>query len=299
MTGQMGTRRNGLIGALFAMGIGWGLCIPLTKIAVSTGYQPFGLIFWELIIVAALLAAINRIRGKSLPFGRVQLKLYVMIALLGTIVPNAASYAAAVHLPAGVMAITLSTVPMITFPIALLLGIDRFSWLRIGGLLCGLIAILLLVGPEASLPERAMVAFIPLALLAPLCYGTEGNLVALWGMRDIDAVQTLLGASVIALIFALPLALFSGQWINPVVPWGHAEWALVVCSLIHAVVYTGYVWLVGRAGSVFAAQVSYLVTGFGVIWSMILLSESYSPYIWAALAIMLMGIFMVQPRPSD
>lgn len=291
--------RTGLTAALIVMGIGWGLSVPLTKIAVSTGYQPFGLIFWQLVIVAVLLAPINRARGKSLPMGRAQLEIFLMVALLGTILPDAVAFMVAVHLPAGVMAIVLSVVPMITFPIALLLGIDRFNWLRIGGLIFGLIGILLLVGPEASLPERAMVAFIPLALFAPICYGTEGNLVAYFGMRGMDAVQVLLGASLVGLVFALPLALATGQWIDPLVPWGRAEWALVGSSVIHGLVYTGYVWLVGRAGSVFAAQVAYLVTGFGVIWSILLLGESYSAYIWAALAMMFAGIFLVQPRARE
>ncbi|VAV94829.1 Permease of the drug/metabolite transporter (DMT) superfamily [hydrothermal vent metagenome] len=291
--------RFGLIVALVAMGVGWGLSMPLTKIAVSTGYKPFGLIFWQLVIVAAVLAVINRMRGKTLSFGRAQLGIYLMIALLGTILPNSASYSVAAHLPAGVLAIIMSTVPMIAFPIALMLGIERFSWMRIGGLLFGLLGIVLLIGPEASLPERAMVAFIPLALFAPLCYGVEGNLVAHWGLRGMDAVQALLGASLVGLVFAFPLALISGQWINPVMPWGLPEWALIGSSAIHGLVYTGYVWLVGRAGPVFAVQVSYLVTGFGVIWSILLLGESYSAYIWAALAMMFAGIFLVQPRARE
>jgi drug/metabolite transporter (DMT)-like permease len=40
------------------------------------------------------------------------------------------------------------------------------------------------------------------------------------------------------------------------------------------VVYAGYVWLVGRAGAVFAAQVAYLVTLFGVFWAMLILGET-------------------------
>ena len=54
--------------------------------------------------------------------------------------------------------------------------------------------------------------------------------------------------------------------------------------------------MVGRAGSVFAAQTSYLVTGFGVLWSILFLQEVYSPHIWAAMTLMLGGIFLVQPR---
>jgi len=74
---------------------------------------------------------------------------------------------------------------------------------------------------------------------------------------------------------------------------------LVLSSLIHAMTYTGYVWLVARAGAVFAAQVSYLVTGFGIAWAMLILSETYSSYIWAALALIFIGVFMVQPRRNE
>jgi drug/metabolite transporter (DMT)-like permease len=71
-----------------------------------------------------------------------------------------------------------------------------------------------------------------------------------------------------------------------------------VSSLVHVVVYAGYMWLVGRAGSVFAVQVSYLVTGFGLIWAKIILSETYAPTLWIALAMMFAGLYLVQPRPK-
>jgi drug/metabolite transporter (DMT)-like permease len=54
---------------------------------------------------------------------------------------------------------------------------------------------------------------------------------------------------------------------------------------------------VGRAGPVFAAQVSYLVTLFGVTWAMLFLGEGYSALVLAALALMLAGLALVQPRP--
>ena len=69
-------------------------------------------------------------------------------------------------------------------------------------------------------------------------------------------------------------------------------------ATVHAFVYAGYVWLVGRAGPVFAGPVSYLVTGFGVIWAMLILSERYSPFFWTAFALMLAGMFLVQPRDN-
>jgi drug/metabolite transporter (DMT)-like permease len=90
--------------------------------------------------------------------------------------------------------------------------------------------------------------------------------------------------------------LASGHWISPFVPYGPAEWALIGSSTVHMLVYTAFVWLIGRAGSVFAVQVSYLVTGFGVIWAMLLLGERYAPMIWAAMGLMMVGMALVQPR---
>lgn len=291
--------RGFLILALIAMGAGWGITNPLTKIAVSTGHQPFGLVFWQLVIGAAFLGVITFARGKGLPFKPRHIRLYVVIALLGTILPNAASYRAAVHLPAGVMAILISMVPMFAFPIALGMGLDRFSWRRIGGLSLGLAGVALLVGPEASLPDRSMVAWIPIALIAPFFYGIEGNYVAKFGTEDLGPIQTLFGASVVGAILALILAVASGQFIDPRGGIGAPEWALIGSSSVHALVYACYVWMVRKAGSVFAAQVAYLVTVFGVLWSLILLGEGYSPFIWAALGAMLAGIALVNPRRKE
>ena len=67
--------------------------------------------------------------------------------------------------------------------------------------------------------------------------------------------------------------MFSGQWINPLTTFGIPEIALAGAATLHALTYAAYVWMVGRAGAVFAAQVSYLVTGFGVFWAMLALGE--------------------------
>ncbi len=285
-----------LYGFLVLMGAGWGLSVPLSKIAVSTGHQPFGLIFWQLFIVVVVLGAICAWRGKRVELGRRYWRLLIMVALTGAVLPDIFFYLSAARLPGGVMSIIISSVPMFSLPIALAMGNEDFTWRRLAGLLVGLTGIVLLIGPDASLPERAMAAFVPLALLAPMLYATEGNLVAKWGTQGLDSVQVILGASILGLVLSLPLALISGQWINPLAGFGVPEAALVGAAALHAIVYAAYVWMVGRAGSVFTAQTSYLVTGFGVLWSILLLQESYSTFVWAALALMLAGMFLVQPR---
>ncbi len=285
-----------LTAVLLLMGAGWGVCVPLAKIAVSSGYQPFGLIFWQLVIVVVVLWVVNRLRRKAIVFSYSYMRLFLAVAFCGALLPDLFFYAAAARLPAGMLAILLASVPLFSLVIASLLGMDKISWRRGLGVSLGLLGIALLIGPEAAMPDRALVIWVMIALLAPLCYATEGNLVALWGTENLDAVQILLGGSIIALVLSLPLALVTGQWIDPLVPFGQAETALVASAVIHAAAYAAYVWLVQHAGSVFAAQSSYLVNGFGILWSMVLLGEHYGSYFWLAVIVMAAGLVLVHPK---
>lgn len=284
-------------GALLVLGAGWGLTQPLTKIAVSTGYQPLGLIFWQFVIGVLFLGAIRVVLRKPLALPLNLMWFFVLIAGLGTLIPNSFSYRAAVHLPGGVMAIVISMVPIFAFPIAMMLGTDRFNWLRLVGLAIGLLGVAFLVGPD-SLPDAAMIVWVPVALIAPLCYGFEGNIVARWGTHGLGPGHVLFGASVVGVVVSLPLALATGQFIDPRTAWGTPEIAIVLSGMIHVLAYTGYVWIVSSAGAVFAAQVAYIVTGTGIFWSMILLGESYSLWVWFAMALVLAGMFLVQPRSA-
>lgn len=287
-----------LFGCLALIGAMWGATQPLVKFAVAGGYRQFGMIFWQAVISAALLGGICMVRGTRLPLGRDYLGFYLLIAMIGTVLPHAASYQAIIYLPVGIMSIVLSLIPMLAFPIALALGNERFRMRRLMGLSLGLVAMLMIALPEASLPDPSVLVFLPLALVAPLFYAFEGNYVARWGTKGLDAFQVMYGASLVAVVTSLPLAVGFGQFIDPRRVWGLAEWSLVGSSVIHALTYTGYVWLVGRAGAVFAVQVSYPVTAFGLIWAMLILGERYSPWVWGAFVVMLVGLTLVQPRPK-
>ena len=267
---------------LTAIGVGWGATQPLGKIAASTGHQPFGLIFWQLVVCVVVLGAMTLIRRKGLPLHRAAVQFYVVVAFLGTLIPNFTFYLSVARLPAGVMSIIISTIPLIAFPIALALGMDRFSWRRIAGLLLGLFGVLLIALPKASLPDPAMAAFLPLAMVGPLFYALENTYVARYGLSGMDAVQAMFGASLVGLIFCVPLMLLMGHWFPMPLPPGRPELALIIGSAMHALLYASFVWIAARAGSVFASQSSYLTTVAGVVWAMLILGERFSPWVFAA-----------------
>ncbi|MEL7253818.1 MAG: DMT family transporter [Pseudomonadota bacterium] len=286
---------------LLVLGIGWGLTLPLANIAVSTGHEPYGLIFWQFVVVVAMLGpfALTRRARPRVRLGRQHLLLFGALAMFGAILPDVFFYIGAAELPAGVLSITAATAPMFALVVALMMGNDRFSWRQLAGVGLGLGGVVLMIGPEASLPEAGMAFFVLLTLLAPALYATEANIVAKFGTFGLDPMQTIVGASLVGMVVGLPLALLTDQWVDPFASFGAPEMALIGAAALHAISYAMYVWLVGRAGSVFASQSAYIVTATGVISSMILLSESYSLFVWLALAGMLVGIFLVQPRSGQ
>lgn len=137
-----------------------------------------------------------------------------------------------------------------------------------------------------------------LVLGGPLFYAVEANYAARFGTAGMDAVQAMFMASLVGLNPCLPLTLAAGQMFNPLAAFGRPEAALLVSSVVHGLCYAGYVWLAARAGAVFAAQCSYLVTVAGVFWAMALLGERLPPQVWVSLVLMLAGVALVSPRGS-
>lgn len=280
------------------MGAAWGVTPVLIKVAVTAGHHPLGMIVWTNLVSVILSGVVTVARGRRLPISLSHLKLYVVVSLLGAVIPHMLNYTAALHLPAGIMSILIALVPMFSMPIALVMGFEKASAIRFIGTLCGAIAIVLIVGPDTGLPDASKIGFVFVALGASFCYGAEGNFITWFGMRGADPVQVLLGASLVGLFIALPLATATGHLI-PLDNLGLPEFAIAGAAIISWGTYATYIWLIGRAGPVFASQVAYLVTAFGVVWAMALLGERYSIWVWMAFALMLIGITLVRPRESN
>ncbi|HQY43025.1 MAG TPA: DMT family transporter [Paracoccaceae bacterium] len=290
------TSRWPWIGALLLLGIGWGSTQSLGKIAASGGAGHFLLIFWQLVIGVFVLGLLLLVRRRRLRLTWPGVRFALLISVIGTIIPNSAFYMAVHRLPAGIMSILISMVPLLAFPIALALGMDRFSARRFLGIACGLVGVALIAQPGAAGGQALPLGWIALAMVGPFFYAIEGNVVARWGTAGLEPMEAMFLASLIGAPLALALTMVSGQWVWPSQPFGRPEWALIGSSALHALLYTGYVALAARAGAVFATQTSYIVTASGVFWAMALLGERFNSGVWAALIVMFAGLFLVTPR---
>lgn len=288
----------GAYGALVACGAAWGLTTPLIKTATLAGHGALGIALWQssvnLILLGLALALTGGFRG--MPFDGPALRLYAVFGLLGMALPSWASFTGTTHLPSGIMSIVIALVPIFALPLALILGTERFSAVRLGGVLLGGAAVALLVAPGGALPQPGLWVWVLVGALAPVFYAIEGAWVAA-SRVSAGPLQVLWGGSVVAVLTLIPLNLALGGPILPG-PVGRAEGLLVLAGLMSLGAYAGYIDVLRRNGAVFGAQVGYVVTGSGVIWAMVLLGERYPPAVWAALALLFLGLALVQPRPS-
>ena len=273
----------------------WGLSPSLARFAIEDGASPLGLTLWQGVAGGLLLLSVSFARGRRPPASAHHLRFYLLCGLLGTALPTWLFFSVSRHIPAGVTAVMIAAVPLMTYAIALPLGLERLSRIRLTGIALGFAAVVLLVAPDGAAGVATPAGWVLLALLLPACYSAENIVLATYRPAgdDIVLVSGMLLASS-ALIAPLVFATGSGVDMTP--PWSRAQWATGALVLVNVVSYTFFLYLVKTAGPVFAAQAGYLSMLFGVAAGSVLLGETHSSWFWVALALMLTGMALVRER---
>ena len=124
-------------------------------------------------------------------------------------------------------------------------------------------------------------------LVAPHCYGMEGNYIARFTPPSADPIITLFCAAIIGTRVTTPLSLSAGVWVDLTGVFASSEQAIIALSIIHAAAYSGYIWLIGKAGPVLSSQVAYIVTISAIFLSAIFLGEADASYTFASLVLMI------------
>ena len=107
---------------LFA-GINWGLSFSLARFTAIYGAHPFGVSLWQTFIATIILFILCfTFRKTKLKINLRLLILYILLSLIGLVIPGILFYFSAAHLPAGILAITVTLVPIVEIDWAFLLG---------------------------------------------------------------------------------------------------------------------------------------------------------------------------------
>lgn len=278
------------------MGIVWGLTFSLVKIAVELGGTPIGLTFWTCLITGLLLLGFSILRGQKLNIKLKDLRIILLLTFLGAMLPNIFFYYAAAHVSAGILSITITVVPIATYALSFLLKLETISARRITGVFFGVGAILVLVLPENSLPNKNEVIWIIVACLSSISYALENVTLAIRGIDGIGPVKLSCGINLLAALILGVFSYFTNNFMPVPLPATILTWTILGISLIGATAYTLFVLTVANSGPLFASQVAFLVTISGVLWGMLIFGEEHSSWVWLSLVLMLIGMALVSPK---
>ncbi|MEM7563379.1 MAG: DMT family transporter, partial [Pseudomonadota bacterium] len=238
-------------------------------------------------------------QGGCTPFRSKHLIYYTVLAIIGITAPNLLYYNAAPHLSAGILAVTISTVPLFTYAIMLVLRFESVVARRMAGIVLGMLAILLLVLPDQGLESDQANFWILVVILCALLYAIE-NVYIGHGVSDkVDIRELLFGSNLVAIIFQFPLAV----WLEVHEP---ASWmiskaglAVALMAFVSGIAYSMFFYTIKRSGAVFASQCAYIVTISGVIWGIILFSEQHTAWVWLSVVVMMLGLILVTPDEKN
>jgi drug/metabolite transporter (DMT)-like permease len=278
------------------MGIVWGLSFSLSKIAVGLGGTPIGLTFWTCLLTGLMLLFYTIIRGQKIRFRLKDLQIILLLAFLGAMLPNMFFYYAAAHVSAGILSITITVVPIATYALSFILKLEAISARRITGVFFGVGAILVLVLPENSLPNKSEVIWIIVACLSSISYALENITLAIRGIDGIGPVRLSCGINLLAALILGIFSYFTDNFMPVPLPVTTLTWTILGISLIGATAYTLFVLTIANSGPLFASQVAFLVTISGVLWGMLIFGETHSSWVWLSLVLMLIGMSLVSPK---
>ena len=284
---------------LIILGLGWGLSFTLGKIAITAGGTPIGLTFWQSLFSGLILLAYVFFRHGKIIIPKKMFLPIVIITFLSVVIPNIIFYACVEHLDAGVLSISVSVIPLFTYLIAMGLRMDKFKVRRVIGLITGFCALLILILPENSLPDKRDIPWVLPALNCALCYALENIYIDRLALQNFGPIRLVCAVSFVSAIITFLLSLVMDQFFILQPTNLHLFISTLGLGFISATAYSIFIYLIGRAGSVFSSQVGYLVTFFGVVWGIIILGESHSVFVWISLAMIMMGIFLVQPKQNS
>ena len=275
---------------LFAAGLVYSLLFPINRIATENGVLALGYVVWISLGGGVLMLIACAVTGTMPRIGRRYLVTYAVGGALSVAAPMTLLALAAPRLPSSVITMIVVLAPLLSYLFALPVKLERFRWLGIAGLLSALGGVLLILLPEASLPEPGMAVWVLLTLLAPVSFACFNIFIDLYAPPREGGLQlgtgTLLGAGFIMLpitAIANDFHLFPG-------PSSEGDFAVLYAILINALRWWLMFIIIRMAGAVFVSQTAYIIVLAGFGWEALFFTGVVSGYIWAAAALLLVGL---------
>jgi drug/metabolite transporter (DMT)-like permease len=281
---------------LIALAAIWGGSFMLIKLAIGT-VPPITVTAARVLIGAVIMTVLVFATGRRLPAGRRVLGLAFISGVFGFALPFTLISWGEEQIDSGPAAILMSGMPLVTILLArFVVGDEPLPLNKIIGVVCGVIGLVVLIGPSdlaslggTSLREIAVV-------LASFCYAI--NAIAAKRISGEDPYAASAAILICASALLVPASLVVEKpW--TLTPSPEAWIALILLGVLStATASLMMLALLRRQGAGFFAQNNFIVPLFGVFWGFAVLSERPPATALVALAIILIGIAISRGRSA-
>lgn len=279
---------------LLLLGFIWGTGYSIARFATTHGVPPLGYSFWQSIgpaLFIGLLAFTHK--PSQLQTSKPHLHYYFICGLTGIVIPNTNMYFAAPHLPAGLLAVIVNTVPIFAYLIALLTRVESFNLLRLLGVSAAVSGLMLIVLPTTSLPSPHMIPWVLSTLITPLSFAYCAVHIARFRPPQGDSLSLAAGTLIASSIIILPLVLFSHHFYALHFPLTTPDLVILLEIVLSSLGYILLFQLIRIAGPVYYSLVDTIVALTGLAWGHFIFREELNQWTTAAVLLILMALILV------
>jgi len=267
---------------LILLGFIWGSGYSIAHYAMTHGVPPLGYSFWQSLGPAIVLLIFCLVKEGRLNISLRYVRYYLIAGLLGIALPNTNMYFAASHLPAGILAVIVNTVPIMMYPLALLVRQEKFQWLRMAGVLLGVIGIIMVVSSKSSLPTSSMTWWALLTLLSPLFFAICALYIVHDRPKNSSSLSLSAGMLIATAIILMPLVIDTHQF-YPLNSFSTPNLVVILEIILSSIGYVIFFQLLKLAGAVYYSLVGGVVALTGLFWGWLLFDEKL--YMWTVIAV--------------
>jgi drug/metabolite transporter (DMT)-like permease len=281
---------------LILLGFVWGTGYSIARFAVTNGVNPLGYSFWQSLGPAILICLITWSGREKIKISTSHCRYYFICGLTGIALPNTNMYFAAPHLPAGLLAVIVNTVPIMAYIMALIARVESFSWIRLTAVGLALSGLMLILLPVSSLPSPQMIPWILSALLTPLCFAFCSVYITRYRPADSTSLSLAAGTLVFSSIFLTPLVLGTHSFYSFHMPLTMPDWVILLEILLSSIGYVLFFKLLQISGPVYYSFVDTIVAITGLFWGHLIFGEQLNFWTSIAVVLILLSLILVNKR---
>jgi drug/metabolite transporter (DMT)-like permease len=271
----------------------WGTSFMFISLSVRT-IDPLTVVFARVAIGALLLTLIVYARGKRLPFGLKNWLAFVLMGIMGNVLPFFLITWGQLSINSGIAGMIMAVMPLITMLLAhYFVDGENLNRYKIIGFMLGLSGIILLLGPVFEGGGPAVLGGIAV-FIAATCYAI--NTILVMRLPKFSPVVGAAGVMIAASLIMLPI------WLLKAPPLTSSVSTLSTIAVIWlgigptAIATLVLFAVIERAGPTFLSTINYMIPVVAFFAGALILSEPFELSSLLALSIILAGIALTRYR---